>query len=1613
MKNKGFRRCLAGILAVFVFFSSVSADLVYAKKNSKDKGGIQISSAEEFLAFAGNCHSDKWSRGKNVTLAEDIDLTGAEFEMIPVFAGTFDGNGHTIRGMQYSEGKYVAGLFRYITEDAVVKNLTLEAAIAGTDKQQCVGGICGENSGLIENCTFYGSVEGRSETGGIAGSNTAKGTIKNCVSKGVMTGLYDTGGIAGKNHGLITRCTNRAGVNNSKEWVSQEDERGLDWLNTIRNEEESVSIQSGVDTGGIAGYSDGVISFCENKAVIGYEHTGYNVGGIAGRQAGLLSLCENSGEVYGRKDVGGVVGQMEPYIKMNAADSVEEAVKKLHDLIERLLDDIDASSDTISADYHALKESADTALATSHTIAGQMTEFVDDNVAAVNELADRVKYVIDALPDIQENVSNAVDMMSVINKDIKKINDDLAIIDEMKDTPYAGTSYDRLTLVSSVGGEITSDNSSPARGATVTLTVNPKDGYKLDTVLAYDSSGAAVAVSGTSSGQYTFTMPENNVIVQASFSYAGKYMAKSSAGGRISLTETDTQITIRVQADADYVLDKLTAGNKTVSVSSSGSIVINKADYPLNGKVVIIEGTFKNTKQPAQNIPSQTPESGLHTVKAYSSAGGSVYTDVRSAKKGDTVTVTVTPRSGYQTELPTVNNQKCTKKDESHYTFEMPGEDVVVIAFFNYNGLDDVFCESSVGGNVTAVAVPGTNGRRYSLAVTPDSDHKLTESGDCIRVYANADMTKDPVLTMQSSQLNQVSDGNYTCTLNLENQIPDYQTKQPLLVYAVFESDEPRHEITALSATGGIVATDLRSAGKNTSVRITPVAAKEYRTDTVTVTGKDSGRTIYRVSAGRDTYDFVMPDEDVTVAVSFCPVAFAIVSNVGGSADYSIDGTKITFSIRPAAGYSVSGAPVVRDTNGITFPVQKLKSNADEYLVDISGAAGLVTARVTFGTQNEYDALKSALETMESSSRQMQDAMNRCKVLVDEISNILTDSSGNPKDWNSISQADRETVAKDIIELAKQLSAAGTAAARMAGSISVVLNITGEYALDTAEELNKDIDVLNGHVQDMIGYLDAAAAAVTSVTDYLAMQPNIRFSQLGDEFDDNVDTLYQNLLDISGKMERLEQDVNTATKTMTRDFRAINDQMNTVLLLFVDRIDQMQNPDTENYYKDVSDEDIEGTATGKVKDCTNYGVVEGDINIGGVAGSMAVDEEDPEDSAAGTSQLSLGAVYQTRCILQSSKNYGNIKAKKDGAGGIIGYMKLGVVTACEGYGGVKSTEGDYAGGICGDSTGIIRKSFALCTVEGGSYVGGITGYGEGIYNCYAMADTFGEGSRIGAIAGQVGERNEDGSRNQADYAKHNYYVGDEVYGIDNISYVGVAEPVTYKKMLTTKGLPKDYSHLQVSYVIDGECVAKEEVPYGVSLDTLNMPEIPDKDGQNGVWPDVAGEIMTSNRVLEAEYADDITVLESEELVEEAKTVKRPCAFVEGTFTGKAALNAQLLPEGTLEKPPVNAGVQMYEVKLANTRLADTDESELRLWNSYGDSAAVYQYTDSGWKLLKSKNRGGYRQVTMTGTDNVFAVVDARTSRIYIYVLLGCAAGAVVLAFVVRKYAKRMKDRRKR
>lgn len=285
---------------------------------------VRISTAEQLEALAARCSVDAASEGLTVELVADIELGSSSFRGIPYFAGAFHGNGHTVSGFAAENGSH-QGFFRYVSYEGSVSNLQVRGTVSPSGSATCVGGIAGSNAGVLAGCSFEGTVAGVTQVGGIAGENT--GTITGCTAKGQVTGEHQVGGIAGSNDGTLEDCANSAQVNTTAvaDTSSKTGTQGaLSLLGVLSSglggvtEEDVLNI---TDTGGVAGLNTGLISGCANNQTVGYAHMGYNVGGIAGRSNGIVAGCVNSAQVLGRKDVGGIVGQLEPYTKWDLSAS--------------------------------------------------------------------------------------------------------------------------------------------------------------------------------------------------------------------------------------------------------------------------------------------------------------------------------------------------------------------------------------------------------------------------------------------------------------------------------------------------------------------------------------------------------------------------------------------------------------------------------------------------------------------------------------------------------------------------------------------------------------------------------------------------------------------------------------------------------------------------------------------------------------------------------------------------------------------------------------------------------------------------------------------------------------------------------------------------------------------------------------------------------------------------------------------------------------------------------------------------------------------------------------------------------------------------------------------
>ena len=268
----------------------------YLISSLADLKGLAEATTVKSMSFEGD-----WFRmTADIDCEYDPDFNGiaASGSASHIFAGTFDGNGHTISRLLLDKVKTDAsgtavpasskgycGLFGRVATKGVIRNLTI-AADSRITLLSSSGAFAGTLDGRIENCINLADVTGvNGLIGGIAGVVNKTGVISGCYNAGhIRIGSTYGGGLAGNCAGRIEDSQNDGQVSG-----------------TVTNSLRGPGSQKNM--GGIAGQivSTGVISDCLNTGtVISYGGsggiTGYVNGGSISKSVhtGLtLSFVEN------------------------------------------------------------------------------------------------------------------------------------------------------------------------------------------------------------------------------------------------------------------------------------------------------------------------------------------------------------------------------------------------------------------------------------------------------------------------------------------------------------------------------------------------------------------------------------------------------------------------------------------------------------------------------------------------------------------------------------------------------------------------------------------------------------------------------------------------------------------------------------------------------------------------------------------------------------------------------------------------------------------------------------------------------------------------------------------------------------------------------------------------------------------------------------------------------------------------------------------------------------------------------------------------------------------------------------------------------------------------
>ncbi len=221
-----------------------------------------------------------------------------ELKDYTLFAGNYDGGGHTISGLytvgednglfeNLLSGEYLTQTFN-ITQEIepfipVLQNIIIkDSGISGYMSGSIASQVRGAH---ILNCQNYSTINLSSFSGGIVATIGNGSVIRNCYNYGNIINIsgHSIGGIVGgvsEASAVITNCYNYGSIE---------------------------IVETGDFVGGVAGYNNGLIIDCHNAGDVSISGP---AGGIAGRSSGRIDRCYNTGNILSEAQVGGIVGQL-------------------------------------------------------------------------------------------------------------------------------------------------------------------------------------------------------------------------------------------------------------------------------------------------------------------------------------------------------------------------------------------------------------------------------------------------------------------------------------------------------------------------------------------------------------------------------------------------------------------------------------------------------------------------------------------------------------------------------------------------------------------------------------------------------------------------------------------------------------------------------------------------------------------------------------------------------------------------------------------------------------------------------------------------------------------------------------------------------------------------------------------------------------------------------------------------------------------------------------------------------------------------------------------------------------------------------------------------------
>ncbi len=545
-------------------------------------------------------------------------------------------------------------------------------------------------------------------------------------------------------------------------------------------------------------------------------------------------------------------------------------------------------------------------------------------------------------------------------------------------------------------------------------------------------------------------------------------------------------------------------------------------------------------------------------------------------------------------------------------------------------------------------------------------------------------------------------------------------------------------------------------------------------------------------------------------------------------------------------------------------------------------------------------------------------------------------------------------------------------------------------SVDSAVNEVKNINDTNyDGLNSMASSLKEASSSVdTLLKSGFTFNEETKKLERSDEYDAARAALSSSLSNVFSTMEGIaDSNMNSGTE-LNSSLKNVNNSLQSLSNTAVNFSDSITND--KFTFEDVSLQDSDDIVEGKIRTCNNLGDVDGDINVGGIVGAMARENDlDPEDDYTISGQTSLNATYKIRAVINDCVNQGKVTIKKNNAGGIAGNQDLGVIKNSINYGLLNCDGANYVGGIVGKSISNVNNNYAKCFIYGSDYVGGIAGSGSKLVNNGSLAQIKSGDDYVGSILGDF-SNTDNNLVEDSDDVKGNYYLYEDYGAIDGISYSNKAYLISSDDFLNSD-VSNDLKKVYVYFYNDKNLVSKKTLNYGDSLSLGEVPDVSDKENDYGSWNSLVSNDLkniTKDLLFDLEFTNVYPSISSDE---------EPLALIValGTFVRDDKVSVMTNSKSN------NEITYTYSLDMASTSSVDS----LRVYaNNYGDYDVYVNDSKVNYTV-----DGSYFDIDYNEDIKSITVKKRANYSYLIYAGVGVVAVVIVGSIITKKKKNKKKE----